>query len=191
MSSSNAKEIPDKTFTLADLDKHRGQDGGKILISLKGLVYDVSSAREMYGPGTGYGVFAGRDVTFCFAKMSLQPRDANKMNYDALTTEENKTLDDWVTKYNEKYPVVGKLKDDGKFVYDYKAAEKAQEELREKMRSQHKREAAKEQCAVGDESGECPFPFVLLHDPIGGVTKHPGKTIAGLVAIAAYIYTRS
>lgn len=32
----------------------KGEDGGRILISLAGELLDVSAGREMYGPGGGY-----------------------------------------------------------------------------------------------------------------------------------------
>lgn len=39
-----------------------------------GDLLDVSAGREMYGPGGGYSLLAGHDVTRCLATMSLAPR---------------------------------------------------------------------------------------------------------------------
>lgn len=54
-------------------------DGGHpskpIYLALNGTIYDVSSARQTYGPGGSYHVFAGKDaargfITGCFAEDS-------------------------------------------------------------------------------------------------------------------------
>ena len=46
------------------------------------------------------------------------------------------------------------------------------------------REARKD--ASGAEPKQCPFPFILLHDPVQGVKAHPVKVAAvvGLLAVA-------
>ena len=41
---------------------------------LPGDLLDVSAGREMYGPGGGYSLLSGHDVTRCLATMSLAPR---------------------------------------------------------------------------------------------------------------------
>jgi len=34
------------------------------------------------------------------------------------------------------------------------------------------------------DSGECPFPFVFFHDPIGGIRKHPKKLLGSILVWA-------
>jgi len=34
--------------------------------------------------------------------------------------------------------------------------------------------------------GKCPFPFVLLHDPVGGLKEHPFKVIISAILIVLY-----
>lgn len=44
-------------------------------MALQGEVYDVSEARDFYGPEGVYGGFAGHDVTKAFALNSLEEKD--------------------------------------------------------------------------------------------------------------------
>merc|ERR1719162_1387151 len=59
-------------LTLAELAKYTGEDGTKILISIRAKLYDVSSGSAHYGVGGGYSFFAGHDVTRCLATMTLK-----------------------------------------------------------------------------------------------------------------------
>jgi hypothetical protein len=63
-----------------------------------GIVFDVSSKRDVYGPGGSYHVFAGKDGSKGLGKSSLKPEDAVP-DYSSLTQEELKVLDDWVALY--------------------------------------------------------------------------------------------
>lgn len=50
------------SLTLAELARHDGTDPSlPIYVAIKGVIYDVSTKRESYGPGCGYHVFAGKD----------------------------------------------------------------------------------------------------------------------------------
>lgn len=60
-------------FTLQDLRQYNGTDPNKpILLAVKGIVYDVSSKADMYGPGKAYNCFVGKDATRMLAKSSLK-----------------------------------------------------------------------------------------------------------------------
>lgn len=61
----------------------------------KGTIFDVSEKREMYGPGKGYSIFAGKDASKGLGKSSLKPEDAVS-DYSSLDEKELKVLDDWV-----------------------------------------------------------------------------------------------
>ena len=102
----NAKEIPDdfrkgyswmpkthpptllfKSYTPKTLAPFDGKDGGRILLAIKGKVFDVTAGRSFYGPGKccsglrgrsltmgldgPYGNFAGRDASRGMAKQSF------------------------------------------------------------------------------------------------------------------------
>ena len=101
----------DALWTLEKLSKYRGEAGMPIYIALDGNIYDVSQSQGFYGPGGGYHVFAGRDATRGLAKGLLEEKDVltnpgDKSDFSAM---EHMKLDDWVDRYNSKYPIVGKL----------------------------------------------------------------------------------
>lgn len=69
----------DRVFTAEELKAFDGSDESQpVYIALKGTVFDVSARREMYAPGQGYSVFAGRDASkvwiaaFRLLKVSVQ-----------------------------------------------------------------------------------------------------------------------
>ncbi|CAO3573808.1 unnamed protein product [Mortierella alpina] len=97
-----------KVFTPEELAKHDGtNDSVPIYVAIKGKVFDVSTKKEMYGPGAGYHCFAGKDASKALGKSSLKPEDCIA-DYSGLDEKEMKTLDDWVVFFEKRYPVVGK-----------------------------------------------------------------------------------
>eukprot|EP00026_Physarum_polycephalum_P015047 Phypoly_transcript_15636.p1 GENE.Phypoly_transcript_15636~~Phypoly_transcript_15636.p1 ORF type:complete len:111 (+),score=15.79 Phypoly_transcript_15636:191-523(+) len=103
-----AQEIPDKTFTPAELLKYDGRNSNPIYISLKGTVFDVTKGSDFYGVGTKYHVFAGHDGTRGLAKMSLEPEDLDK-DATGLTPEEQASVDRFYGLFMQKYVPVGTL----------------------------------------------------------------------------------
>ncbi|CAH6723289.1 hypothetical protein CLIB1444_14S00760 [[Candida] jaroonii] len=60
-------------LTLAELSHYDGTDNRPIYVAINGSVYDVTSARHIYGPKGPYRFFSGKDaarafVTGCFNK---------------------------------------------------------------------------------------------------------------------------
>lgn len=109
--SSNGNESTEmKEFTLEELSLYVGKDNSPIYIALRGMVYDVTSGAAFYGPEGGYAMFAGRDASKCLAKMSFETQELNKQDLSDLTEEENKTLNDWIEKYEKKYKKIGTIK---------------------------------------------------------------------------------
>jgi len=109
--------IPDAELlqlTLSELHGYTGDNDGRIIMSLAGELLDVSAGREMYGPGCGYSILAGHDVTRCLATMSLEPDDLDDLDWTPTSEQDEAALGNWLEKLKAKYPVAGSLKrDDG------------------------------------------------------------------------------
>jgi predicted heme/steroid binding protein len=95
---------------LADMDGRTAET--PIYISIDGLIYDVSAARKMYGPGGNYHYFAGTDgtqayATGCTSKACL--KTAHPL--EKLTPDEHDQIKRWVELYHhhDKYKFIGKL----------------------------------------------------------------------------------
>ncbi|CAE7506572.1 vem-1 [Symbiodinium natans] len=97
------------TLSLQELRQFTGEDKGRILVSLAGELLDVSSGREMYGPGSGYSILAGHDVTRCLATMSLEPEHLDDLRWSPDCAEDEDALNQWRQRLKEKYPVAGQL----------------------------------------------------------------------------------
>ena len=101
--------MPRGDLTPSALRRHDGSNRAlPILLAAKGVVYDVTRGRDFYGAGGAYNLFTGRDCSRALAKMSLDPADVSRDVSD-LTADELKVLDDWVVKFEAKYPVVGRV----------------------------------------------------------------------------------
>jgi len=99
----------DTPFTAHELSQFDGTDVSKpIYVAIKGIVFDVSGKREVYGPGGSYHVFAGKDGSKGLGKSSLKVEDA-VADYSTLTEEELKVLDDWVVFFKKRYNILGKV----------------------------------------------------------------------------------
>lgn len=104
-------EVKKRDFTIAQLREFDGAVEEKpIYVSLKGDVYDVSSARHLYGPESAYHCMAGREASRAMAKLSFDERDLQCTQIDDLNAFERSTLDDWIDKFQhyKGYPVVGR-----------------------------------------------------------------------------------
>jgi predicted heme/steroid binding protein len=103
--------IPEKTFSLEELQKYKGSKPNEpVYVGVDGIVFDVSSKRDVYGASESYGLFAGTDGTRALAKSSLNPEDLKPFgSKEGLTEKQLKTLVDWGVYYKKRYPAVGKL----------------------------------------------------------------------------------
>eukprot|EP00929_Paragymnodinium_shiwhaense_P123669 TRINITY_DN9779_c0_g1_i3.p1 TRINITY_DN9779_c0_g1~~TRINITY_DN9779_c0_g1_i3.p1 ORF type:complete len:616 (-),score=155.14 TRINITY_DN9779_c0_g1_i3:116-1963(-) len=97
------------SLTLSELHGFVGANEGRILMSVAGELLDVSTGREMYGPGGSYSILAGRDVTRCLATMSLETEHLDDLSWQPGSEEDEATLSNWSSKLKEKYPVAGQL----------------------------------------------------------------------------------
>ncbi|GAC97598.1 potential sterol binding protein [Pseudozyma hubeiensis SY62] len=100
----------DDPISVEDLKQYDGTDESKpVYVAVKGTVFDVSPKREMYAPGKGYHIFAGKDGSRGLGMSSLKPEDAVP-DYSTLDDKQLKVLDDWHSYYTKRYNIVGKVK---------------------------------------------------------------------------------
>ncbi|KAF9968718.1 hypothetical protein BGZ70_009640 [Mortierella alpina] len=97
-----------RIFTSEELKEHDGtEENSTIYVAIKGTVFDVTAKKAMYGPGGGYHCFAGRDASKALGMSSLKVEDC-VADYSGLTEKELKTMEDWYTFFEKRYPIVGK-----------------------------------------------------------------------------------
>lgn len=105
----------EREWTLAELapftgaqDPPPGRTHAPILVSVRGIVYDVSfGGVDFYGPGNTYNLFAGVDASRALAKMSFDKEDVASDNLEDLEEKQLKVLDEWAALFAKKYPIVG------------------------------------------------------------------------------------
>lgn len=82
-----------------------------ILLSVVSYVFNVTSAPQHYAKGRGYDRLAGIDASRSLATMSMEVEDIETQRLDNLDEEEWEELFKWIDKYQDKYPLVGRLLD--------------------------------------------------------------------------------
>jgi heme oxygenase/predicted heme/steroid binding protein len=102
----------DRAFTLKELAAHNGQrEDLPILTAVLGRVYDVSGARDLFGHGGPYEMFAGHDGTYNLAVMSLKKHTLNKFDYE-LDDDDKECLADWIAYFDNRYSQpLGEIRD--------------------------------------------------------------------------------
>lgn len=116
--NEKTETIVEGKFTPVSLAKYNGTDDPKIFIAVRNRVFNVSMGAAFYGPGGPYENFAGRDASRGLAKNSfeldcLTPIDQPIDSLKDLTTDEVESLDSWEEHFENKYPVVGTLHENG------------------------------------------------------------------------------
>eukprot|EP00823_Brevimastigomonas_motovehiculus_P002977 TRINITY_DN1788_c0_g1_i1.p1 TRINITY_DN1788_c0_g1~~TRINITY_DN1788_c0_g1_i1.p1 ORF type:complete len:188 (+),score=58.94 TRINITY_DN1788_c0_g1_i1:66-566(+) len=107
--SEEAKRYPSYTLTeLAQYDGTREEKNNRIWVAVKNRVFDVSNAREMYGPSGVKHEYAGKDASCALAKKSTTAEFLNRP-FSELNTEEKNLLDLAFNIFNERYECVGIL----------------------------------------------------------------------------------
>ena len=96
----------DRSWLLRVLRRLRLIPQKPLYLGCKGLVFDVSRAPELYGPGAPYHCLVGRDASRALATMRLDAEQGNG-DLEGLGSSELATLDNWQRKFEDKYPIVG------------------------------------------------------------------------------------
>ncbi|WPG99666.1 Hypothetical protein R9X50_00248500 [Acrodontium crateriforme] len=76
-------------------------------VAIKGTVFDVSG-NKAYSPDGSYHVFTGKDASRALAQSSLKPEDC-RPEWDDLSDEHKKVLDDWYIFFSKRYNIKGKV----------------------------------------------------------------------------------
>ena len=80
-----------RTMTLDDLSKYDGSSPERpVYFASDGRVWDVTQSERFQD---AYKQWSGKDASFALAKMSMDPNDINKTNWEDLSTEEWKSLE--------------------------------------------------------------------------------------------------
>lgn len=117
------EEEPPRNFTEKQLANFDGKEDEKtgdtkaVYLSISGIVFDVSSGRNFYGPGGPYEAFAGHECGVALAKMSFDSAHLDDMaGCDKLNHGEKMELENWIEKfkYYRSYPIKGRLVPDEK-----------------------------------------------------------------------------
>jgi len=104
--------LPVGRLTLEQIREYNGTDNQRILISICGRIFDMTSGYDFYGPGGAYNCFSGGDASFMLGKMSLDTNHKNKkdfVNTNEWDGDAQVTLSDWISRFRGKYPIVGRL----------------------------------------------------------------------------------
>ena len=111
-----------KVFTVAELARYAGADGGPVYLAIMGRVFDVSRGREFYEPGAGYECFAARDASLAFVTGDFANDRTDAVG--DLSGRQLAELAGWVNStYYAKYDYRGIL--GGGFFYDSSGRETA------------------------------------------------------------------
>ncbi|KAK6991561.1 hypothetical protein R3P38DRAFT_2803858 [Favolaschia claudopus] len=76
--------------------------------SSTGLVFDVTRARELFGPSGLFKAYGANDITYALAKGSVAEEDARVVGQSGLTRKEKENLERWFTIFINRFEVVGK-----------------------------------------------------------------------------------
>lgn len=98
-------------LTSAELAKFDGSDDSlPLYLAVKKTIFDVSKAKDMYGPGKSYHAFVGKDASRALG-MSTTKLEHCVSDYSTLDVDQLQVLEQWYALYVKKYNIVGQLVD--------------------------------------------------------------------------------
>lgn len=105
--------LPYRDYLISELAEFDGVRHERILVAIDMRIFDVTKARNLYGPGGSYDAFAGRDASRSLAigRIWRYPK-GELQEYDYLTDlapKERDRLNAWVEYYDRRYDLVGTL----------------------------------------------------------------------------------
>ena len=97
------------SLSLQELATYDGEKKPRTFVAIKGDIFDVSSS-PFYNKGGSYAVFAGKEASVSLAKGDLEGKHLNKLDWNTLEAEELEALEEWHSKFSQKYRIVGKIR---------------------------------------------------------------------------------
>jgi len=107
--------VPDVLFSLSQLHQHDGVQSETIYVVAKDVVYDVTSASSLYGPGGASHALAGRNLTTLLAKgvingdLSASIGDESHYSLLQFSFDEIQRLEGAARMLSAAFPAVGRL----------------------------------------------------------------------------------
>jgi len=101
-------KVSDTVYSVSDLHAHDCNNSVLKLISIHGIVFDVTENLEKYAPDGEYYFFAGHDITYPLAVSALSGDHVDKL-YKMTSEEHLKRIYGWMEYFEKKYKVMGWL----------------------------------------------------------------------------------
>jgi hypothetical protein len=105
---SRLMAMTNRKYTLADINMHDCNNIILKLISIHGVIFDVTENLEKYAPDGEYFFFAGHDITYPLAISALSGDYVDHM-YKLTSVDHLKRVYGWMSYFEGKYKVAGTL----------------------------------------------------------------------------------
>jgi heme oxygenase len=155
-------------------EQESGAVDGRIFLSIRGLVYDVSRSSENYGPEGSYQMFAGRDVTRCLSTMSLEQSDLDDVAFFPESKAHEMALARWEHRLGGMYDIVASMAGDDRHTRKIVSAAEVVTEILPAGASGT--EGEDQACPfTGTKGGVCPITGIIASasDALGRMSASP------------------
>lgn len=103
-------KAPKTWFSLSDIQKCDCNNSELKMISIHGIVFDVTHNLEKYAPDGEYFFFPGHDITYPLAVSSLSGDHVDEL-YKLENPEHLKRVYGWMEYFVNKYEILGRMKE--------------------------------------------------------------------------------